>query len=138
MNKCIQLVRITREPEIKQTKTGKEICSFSGAFNEKYGDNETTHFFDYVAFGKTAENISKYFSKGQRILIDSKPVQNRWENQEGKTMSKVEFIVMSFDFIENKGDVQQSNSNGGNVSQTNMSEQRQQSNFDEISDSIPF
>ena len=58
-------------------------------------------FFDVTAFGKTAENIQKFFSKGSRILIDGSLDFQQWE-KDGQKRSKVGIKVNGFDFIDKK------------------------------------
>lgn len=100
MNITCQTVRLTADPELKYTQNGKSVCTFSGAYNEKYNDKETVSFFNYVAWGKTGETINQYFKKGQQIVIVSKAQQKRWEDQNGNKRSTIEFVVISFDFTD--------------------------------------
>lgn len=105
MNKVIVLGNMTRDIEIQQ---GGEysIGKFGIAVNEKFKTKETTHFFDVTCFGKTAENIQKYFSKGSRILVEGKLSYSQWE-KDGQKRSKVEITMDKFDFIDRKTDEQQ-------------------------------
>ena len=104
MNKVQILGTITRDVEIKFTQTGTAIGSFGIAYNEKRGDKEVSMFFDVTAFGKTAENIQKYFSKGSRILIDGSLDFQQWE-KDGQKRSKVGIKVNGFDFIDRKSEL---------------------------------
>ena len=108
MNKVQILGTITREVEIKYTQSGTAIGSFGVAYNEKRKDqsgnyNDVAMFFDVTAFGKTAENINNYFSKGSRILIDGSLDFQSWE-KDGQKRSKVGIKVNGFDFIDRKND----------------------------------
>ena len=104
MNKVIILGTMTREPELTYTQSGVAICKLGIAYNEKYTSNgqkvEKTHFFDATAFGKTAENIQKFFHKGSRILIDGSLSLEQWQDQSGQKRSKVSIKVERFDFID--------------------------------------
>lgn len=100
MNKVILLGTMTREPELRYTQSGTAICKFGLAYNEKYKNAEKTHFFDFIAFGKTAENIQKYFHKGSRILVDGSLDFEQWTDQSGQKRSKVSVKVERFDFID--------------------------------------
>lgn len=91
--------RLTKDPEMKTTTTGKNVVSISVAVNGyKEGD---THFFDVTAWEKTAELISKYFSKGSRILLSGTLQQRTWE-KDGKRQSKVEINARDIVFIDPK------------------------------------
>ena len=107
MNKIQILGTITRNPEIKYTQSGAAICSFGIAYNDTYlkdGNKvDKAHFFDVTAFGKTGENINKYFHAGSRILIDGSLSYEQWE-KDGQKRSKVGIKLNGFDFIDRKSD----------------------------------
>lgn len=102
MKSCTLLGNITRDIEIKQTKNGKNYIRFGLAVNSGYGDNKRTDFFDVVAWNKTAENIAKFFQKGSKILLETTPMQDRYEDKNGNKSSRVEFWVSNFYFVESK------------------------------------
>ena len=111
MNKIQLLATMTRDCELRYAQSGTAIGSFGVAYNEKrkqpdgsYADQ--AHFFDVTCFGKTAENVQKYFSKGSRILIDGSLSFSQWE-KDGQKRSKVDIKLNSFDFIDRKSDNQQ-------------------------------
>lgn len=91
--------RLTKDPEMKTTTTGKNVVSISVAVNGyKEGD---TSFIDVTAWEKTAELISKYFSKGSRILLSGQLQQRSWE-KDGKRQSKIEINARDIVFIDPK------------------------------------
>ena len=97
MNSLQILGRLTRDPEIKNAN-GKSVCQFAIAVNR---NKEEADFFECVAWEKTAETISQYVKKGQRILIDGRLQQDRWKDQQsGENRSTVKIILNRFDFIE--------------------------------------
>ena len=107
MNTVALLGNITNDINIKYTKDGATIASFSIAVNRKYRKADGTmaeevSFFDAVAFGKTGEVIGQYFGKGSRILITGRLKQERWTAQDGTNRSKVVIVVDGFDFIDRK------------------------------------
>lgn len=96
--------RLTKDPEMKTTTTGKNVVSFSVAVNGyKEGD---TSFIDVTAWEKTAELISKYFSKGSRILLTGQLQQRSW-GKDGKRQSKIEINARDIVFIDPKKQDQQ-------------------------------
>ena len=109
-NKIILLGNLTKAPELRQTQGGTSICTASIAVNECRVDRdgnktESAVFVDIKAFGRTAENISKYFSKGKPILIEGRLAQESWQDkQTGAFRSKHLAIVDRFDFIGKKDD----------------------------------
>lgn len=100
---------LSRDPEIRYT-TGENplaIARFSIAVNRRFtrqGDPDVD-FFNCTAFGKTGENISKFFTKGKKILISGRLQNNSWEDNNGQKRVSTDIIVEEFDFCEkNTGD----------------------------------
>jgi single-strand DNA-binding protein len=104
MNHVAIIGNIVRDIELKYTPSGAAVAEFSVAVNEVwYNDakekQERTHFIGCVAWGKTGENIAKYFSKGQRIAVEGALNQDTWEDKEsGKKREKTKVKVLGFDF----------------------------------------
>lgn len=98
MNNIQILGRLTKDPELRYSQSGKAMLQFSIAVNR---NKEEADFFECMAFEKTAETISNYVKKGQRILIDGRLRQGRWKDQQtGENRTMVEIVVNRFDFIE--------------------------------------
>ena len=107
LNRVMLVGRLTRDPELKSTSSGTVLCKFGIASNRNYykkeGElQEEVGFFDCVAWGKAAEIISKYVTKGRRVGIDGSLRWSQWENSEGKKQSKVEISVENFQFLDSK------------------------------------
>lgn len=108
MNKFQFLGRLTKDPEIRYTSgNNTQVTAFTIAVNRKYvaqGAERQADFFNLSAFGKTAEFISKYFKKGQQILVEGR-IQNRtWEDQAGAKRYATDFIVEQVYFADSKKD----------------------------------
>ena len=76
-NKVILMGNLTRDPELRQTQSGNSVCRFSIAMNRSYTANDgssrdETCFVEVDAFGRSAENVAKYFTKGKPILIEGR------------------------------------------------------------------
>lgn len=140
MNKVIILGNMTKDCELKYAQSGTAIGSFGIAYNDKKKDQSGNYvdvpmFFDCTAFGKTAENINKYFHKGSKILLEGSLDFQQWE-KDGQKRSKVGIKVFSFDFIDRK-----ETSNQQQTPQQQSQYQQQAQPIPEInieSDSIPF
>ncbi len=100
LNTTAQTGRLTRDPELKSNGSGKNYCVFSMAVNEKYGDTDKTHFFDYIAWGKPAEIIFKYVKKGHKFGVSGKLAYSGWETNEGQKRSRVQIVVRDFTFLQ--------------------------------------
>jgi len=91
--------RLTKDPELKSTTTGKNVVSFSVAVNGyKEGD---TSFIDVTAWEKTAELVANHFSKGSRILLQGQLQQRTWD-KDGQKHSKIEINAREIVFIDPK------------------------------------
>ena len=109
LNKVVLMGRLTRDPDIRSTPQGVPVCHIRIANNRiilRGGKKETiTGFFDCIAWGKQAEIISRYFSKGQRILIEGFLRFRQWQSPEGKSRTKVDIQVENFNFIEPREEI---------------------------------
>lgn len=85
--------RMVADPEIKFTNKGTAVGNFSIAVNRKKGEEEQVSYFDCTAWGTLAQGISENLRKGQRVVVTGNLTQDRYENKEGKTVSKVILVV---------------------------------------------
>ena len=108
INSVVLLGRLTRDIDLKSTNGGS-IARFTLAngYRKKQGSEyvDAVNFIDCVAFGKTAETVQKYVSKGQRLLVKGELRWSSWET-DGKKHSKVEIVIDGFNFIERKENAQ--------------------------------
>lgn len=102
MNKFIGKGRITATPELKKTQSEKDFTFFTVAINRRF-NKEETDFINCCAFGKTAEFIVKYFSKGQEILFTGELHIDKYQkDDETRTTSKV--VIDEVEFCGSKGE----------------------------------
>lgn len=104
-NRIILMGNITRDPEVSFTSGQMAICNFGIATNKQWTGqdgqkNEKVCFVDCTAFKKTAENINKYFRKGDPILIEGELDFDSWTAQDGTKRSKHKVSVNNFQFIK--------------------------------------
>ncbi len=107
-NKVIIAGNLTDDPEKRKTDSGTSIANFSVATNRYYTDNsgekkQETEYHDVVFFGKTAENITKYLSKGSSVLIEGRLQTRSWEGQDGKTRYNTEIVGRNIQFGPKEG-----------------------------------
>ena len=113
-NKVILLGRLTRDPELRVTPNGNNICKFSIAVSRKFkaadgSMKDEVTFIDIDAFGKQAEVVSKYFSKGKPIFIEGRLKLDQWETQAGEKRSKLSIVLENFQFVGGKEDASEFN-----------------------------
>jgi single-strand DNA-binding protein len=112
---------LTRDPELRQTPNGQNVCSFSLALNRSYKGadgnwQEATDYIDVVAWGPLGERVAQYLSKGRPCLVNGRLQSRQWE-QEGQKRSKVEVVAQDVTFLGGgEGGGQGGNYQGGSSS----------------------
>lgn len=106
---CILVGNLGQDPDLKYTTNGTPICSFSMATSEKRKDPKTgekqekTTWWRVTFFGKQAEIISQYMSKGKLIYVEGRPRQEEWTDRDGKARTSLEVFGTDFTFIGDGG-----------------------------------
>jgi single-strand DNA-binding protein len=108
---------LTRDPELRSTPSGQQVCSFSLALNRSYKDasgewQEATDYIDVVAWGPLGERVAQYLHKGSRTLVQGGLQSRAWE-QEGVKRSKVEVLARDVTFLDGRGDDGEGAPSGG-------------------------
>ena len=103
MNKFIGMGRLTGEPTIIMSNSGSSIAKFTTALDRafKQEGQPTADFVNCVAFGKTAEFIEKYFTKGQRIGLVGR-IQTGSYEKDGTKRYTTDIVVENVEFVESK------------------------------------
>lgn len=108
LNKVILMGRLTRDPDFKQTQSGVSICKFSVAVERQFKDSKTgerlTDFLDCTAFRGTAEFISRYFSKGNMILVEGNIQNNNYTDNNGVKHYSNNIMVENVSFCGGKNE----------------------------------
>ena len=103
MNSVDIIGRLTKAPEVRYTQSNNTaVCSFSIAVDDGFGDKKKTYFINCQAWQKTAENIAKFFGKGDLIGISGKLTTRDWQDKEGKKITSTEVVVNDFSFCSGK------------------------------------
>lgn len=115
-NQVVLMGNLTRDPELRQTPNGQNVCSFSLALNRSYKGadgnwQEATDYIDVVAWGPLGERVAQYLSKGRPCLVNGRLQSRSWE-QEGQKRSKVEVVAQDVTFLGG-GEGGQGGSGGG-------------------------
>lgn len=108
LNKVIIMGRLTRDPDFKQTQSGIAMCKFSVAVERQFKDAKTgerlTDFLDCTAFRGTAEFISRYFSKGNMILVEGNIQNNNYTDNNGVKHYSNNIMVENVSFCGGKNE----------------------------------
>lgn len=103
--------RLTYNPEIKSTTTGKSVTRFQIACDRSYqpkGQEKQADFIDCVAWRQTAEFISRYFNKGSMIAIEGSIQTQNYTDKDGKQRKSVEVVCNNVSFCGDKKNGSQS------------------------------
>lgn len=104
INKAILMGRLTRDPVIRHTDSGKAVCNFTVAIDNSYGEEKSADFISCVAWNKTAEFVDKYFAKGRMIIVVGRIRTRTWEDRDGKKNYVTEVVASEVAFGESKKD----------------------------------
>ena len=103
-NRVILIGRLTRDPEKSYTTTGTAVAKFGFATNNGFGESKKTVFVDITTWGKQAEFVTTYFTKGKEILIEGRLDFDSWESKEGEKRSKLYVTAEKVSFAGGKAD----------------------------------
>ena len=102
LNNIMLIGRLTKDPESKYLPSGSAVVEFSIANNyyvSSKNSNEV-NYFDVVAFGKMAETVAKYLTKGKQVAISGTLRQDRWQDKDTNApRSKVRIIMQSMQML---------------------------------------
>ena len=129
MNRVVLIGRLTKDPELRQSQGGKSICSFTLAVDRrtKSEGQPSADFIRCKAFGKTADNLAKYMSKGSLIAIGGSIATGSFQNQQGQKVYTTDILVQEVQFLEPRKDAQQTQRAPYSYQQTQYQAQQAQS-----------
>lgn len=102
LNKVILMGRLTADPELRHTQNNIPVASFSLAVNRTFGQDQQADFLDIVAWRKTAEIVSQWFSKGMLVAVSGRLQTRTWEDKQGNKRKTVEAVADEVFFAESK------------------------------------
>ena len=105
LNKAILMGRLTRDPELRYTQSNIPVVTFSIAVDRNYSNNggdRQTDFIDIVAWRRTAEFVSQWFTKGQMIVVVGSIQSRRWQDKNGNNRTSIEVVADEVQFGESK------------------------------------
>ena len=102
MNSVQLTGRFTRDPEIRYTDGGLSIARFTLAVDRRFRQEggPSADFIGCIAFGKTAEFIEKYFSKGKKMEVNGRIQTGSYTNQDGQKVYTTDVVVEAAGFAE--------------------------------------
>ena len=105
-NKVILIGHLTAEPELKQTADGSSVCNFSIGVNRRFAkadqEQQNVDFINIVTRRQQAEFVSRYFKKGNPILICGQIQTRNWTDNQGQKRYATEVLAEEISFVANK------------------------------------
>ena len=105
MNKIMLMGRLTRDPELRHTQSNMAVCSFSLAIDRGRKDQNgerQTDFIDCVAWGRQAEFVAQWFTKGSMAIVVGRIQSRRWQDQNGNNRTAIEIVANNVNFAAPK------------------------------------
>lgn len=105
MNSCTFFGRLVRDVELRYSQSNVAVGRFTLAVNRAYQKGDVkADFLNMVAFGKTAENIEKFFRQGSRIVVHCHVQNESYTNKDGNKVYQTNFIVDNFSFVDTRAE----------------------------------
>lgn len=101
MNRVFLSGRLTRDPELRQGNGGSNFAR-AGIAVDRQTKEKTADFFNLVAFGKTAEFLSRWFRQGSKLLVEGHLRQSQYEGKDGAKVTAIDVIVDTVEFADSK------------------------------------
>lgn len=96
VNRVVLVGRLTRDPELRTTTTGKQVTDFSIAVDKRIKPTDgspTADFFRVSAWGQTAEFVANYLTKGRLVAVDGRLQSRKYTDKDGNNREVVEVVA---------------------------------------------
>ena len=106
MNKIILIGNLTKDPDLRSTKSGTSVCSFDIAVNRRFvkkDGEKVTDFFRITTWGSVAENCSKYLAKGRKVAVVGELQASIYEGKDGRTYLNLTVQAEEVEFLTPNG-----------------------------------
>lgn len=107
VNKVILVGNLGKDPEVRFVASGNAVCNLRVATTERRKDGEEwkdhTEWHDVVVFGKTAENVGQYLSRGSQVYVEGRNQTRQFKDKEGVEKWRTEVIAHNVVFLGGKG-----------------------------------
>jgi single-strand DNA-binding protein len=135
-NKILLMGNLTRDPQLSYTPNQTAVVDFGLATNRRWtaqdgNQREETCFIDCRAFGRQAENMNKFLSKGRLVFIEGRLTFDTWTAQDGTKRSRHRVTVESFQFLPGTGSAG-NNQQSGRGTQSDYQSTQQKKDDDDI------
>ena len=138
MNRLTIIGNLTRDPEMRTTQGGINVCSFTVAVNRRRkGDGaQEADFFRVTAWRELGENCARYLCKGRKVAVTGPVSVSTYQGRDGKTYATLEVLANEVEFLTPRGEAGEAE-NGGQAEAQNIDPQ---SGYEQVDagDELPF
>lgn len=135
MNKVYLIGNLTRDPEMRSTQAGINVCNFSIAVNrrKRADGQQETDFFNIVAWRQLAELCSRYLAKGRKVAVSGSIQTRTYEAKDGSKRTAFDIVAEEVEFLTQKGSATEAAPSGS------MDDHAAQAGFVQVEDDdLPF
>lgn len=107
LNRAMIIGNVTRDPELRTTATGQNVCSFGIATNQQWTDaqgakQQRAEYHNIVAWGKLAEICGQYLGKGRKVYIEGRLQTREWETPDAQKRQRTEIVADNMIMLDRK------------------------------------
>ena len=102
INRVVLVGRLTRDPKLRKTQTGKSVLSFAVAVNRRFSKEDQADFINCVAWNQTADFIANYLTKGALVSVEGSIQSRSYEDATGKRVYVQEVVAESVNSLESR------------------------------------
>jgi single-strand DNA-binding protein len=97
VNSVVLIGRLTRDPDVRTTTSGKQVASFSIAVDRRFKGQDGTDvdFFRITAWGNSADFVGKYLGKGRLVAVEGRLQTSKYNDKDGNPRESVEVVAES-------------------------------------------
>ena len=104
INSVLLLGNLTRDPELRYTPAGTAVCDVGVALNRRWKDQageaqQETTFVEVTVWGKQAETVSAYLTKGRAVAVEGRLQLDTWETDAGERRSRLKVVAHRVTFL---------------------------------------
>jgi len=115
VNSVVLIGRLTRDPEVRTTQTGKQVANFSLAVSRRFKgqDGQDADFFNVSAWGNTADFVANYLGKGRLVAVEGRLQSRKYTTQDGAAREVIEVVAENVQGLDRPRDEQGQGGGGG-------------------------
>lgn len=107
MNRLTIIGNICRDPELRTTQSGKNVCTFTVAVNRRGGQQPEADYFRVSAWNQLGDTCQKYLAKGRKVAVVGSVSVNAYTTQNGENRASLEVFAQDVEFLSTKSEGQQ-------------------------------